>query len=253
MKGRRILITRAEGASSSFAGKLREKGAIPIEIPLIRILPAEEEKARVSLNRLEEYDWLLFTSANGVDSFFALMERLGIGSAKIRARVISIGPKTTKRLKAHGFPPEIEAKEYRQEGLTQDLRGNIHPGERLLFPRGDLAREAIVTALKAWGVDVTDPIVYVNRPNREGAEEIRSLLNQGGVDMITFTSPSAFQALYDVLAQHGEESLLRRVKIACIGPVTAERVSSLGFQADVTAKVYTVEGLIEAMDEEKLW
>lgn len=250
MSGRRILITREKESSASFAERLTALGYLPIEIPLIRIYPVKESAALQQVfTDIHGYDWLLFTSANGVKAFFYFLERFGIDMAKVRGKAISVGPKTSKALQERGYPPFIEAKEFRQEGLIEALKGKVNSGDSFLFLRGNLAREVIGNTLRDWGVRVDEAIVYENYPDEEGGEKIGRLIARGEIDLITFTSPSTFQALYDVLRKHGQEALLHQVKIASIGPVTSERIRALGYRVEIEAKVYTVEGLIAAIQE----
>ncbi|CCQ92247.1 Uroporphyrinogen III synthase HEM4 [[Clostridium] ultunense Esp] len=250
MKGLKLVITRSAEEAGSFSEKVRELGGIPIAIPMIRILPAQDEHAiRDALSRLEQFAWLLFTSANGVNYFFHFMDKFAIPHQAIRAAIVTVGPKTSKALAKRGFASVIEAREFRQEGIIEALEGKVKEGDFLLFPRGDLARDQAIRALREWGVHVEDPIVYRNLPNEEGAEELLSLLRRGEIDLITFTSPSTFKNLHAILANKGEEHLLHGTRFACIGPVTAEAVRSCGFPVEIVAEEYTVDGLILAIQK----
>lgn len=251
--GVRILITRAQAQSRSLAKKIRDLGGEPIYFPVIRIIPPRNpEPLDAALDRLSSFDWLAFTSVNGVKHFFRRMDERGLDTRPLRKiRIAAVGPKTAEALEERKLSPLIVPEENRAEALAAAMAPAVQPGEEILFPRGNLARNVLVEELEWIGCRVTDVIVYENRPRREGAGKIVRLLKAGRVDIVTFTSSSTVRNF--VIAVGSVEPdwkpLLEKVKVACIGPVTANTATEAGITVDAVAEPYTMEGLIRALVE----
>ncbi len=249
--GKRVLITRTRRQASTLARLLAEEGAVPIELPAIEIEPAADPAAvEAALDGLHVgvYSWIVFTSANAVELFFGLVGERGLDArAFAGAKAAAIGPATAEALAGRGIVADAVPEEYIAEGVVEALRPHLRPGDRVLLPRAEGARPELVEGLRALGGEVDEVILYRAAVPREAPAEALSLLRDGGVDVVTFTSSSTVRNLSALL--DGDVECLRRPLVACIGPITAETARELGLRLDVVASEHTVPGLVAALRE----
>ena len=237
--GRRIVVTRARHQAAALACGLRERGALAIELPTIEL---RDPKSFAPLDRavrvLESYDWLVFTSANAVEKFFARLEAAGRDARAIRGRVCAIGPATAEQLRGHGVRADRIAAEYRAEGVLDALGEEQIAGQRILIPRAAVARDLLSRELEASGARVDVVEAYRTVAAKTEPPFVHQLTEEGA-DLITFTSSSTVENC---------PAELRRIPAASIGPITTETARRLGFQVVVEAREYTVEGLLAALE-----
>ncbi|MEN9581337.1 MAG: hypothetical protein RJA70_4346 [Pseudomonadota bacterium] len=259
--GRRILVPRPAHQAKKTAEEVRERGAEPVVFPVIEIAsPPDLAPIESALRELQSYDWVLFTSANGVDHFFAQLSLAKLDARALgRCLVGVIGPRTGAALRKYGVHADLVAEEFIGEGLasavltaSQKLQ---RPAQRVLIPRALVARDELPTALRAAGMEVNVVPVYQTRPiGPARAEQLAELLVSGGVDAVMFTSSSTVTSTVAALTSANIPlSALSGVKIASIGPVTTETALQLGVRVDVTASEYTVEGLLDALEAAGNW
>ncbi len=246
--GRRILVPRPPHQASQTAQAIREMGAEPVLFPLITIeAPPSPERLQEAIERAHEYDWVLFTSANGVERFFEKAFASGKDARLLgAARVGVIGPKTGQALARYGLRPDLVAKEFVGEGLSRDLlaQGQVR---RVLIPRALVAREELPASLRRSGIEVEVVPAYETRAlSAAGRSALRELIEGGGVDTALFTSSSTVQAMVDALGDDAP-ALLRRLTVASIGPITSATLAQCGVSVDVSAAEYTVPGLLMAL------
>lgn len=251
--GKRILVTRARSQSSVLSEKIQELGGEALEFPVIRITPPkEQEKFDEALQLLPKYDWVVFTSANGVKHFFKRLNELKIDIRQMsKARIAAIGPKTAEVLTDKGLLVEVLPEEYKAEALVESLRPMVKPGEEILLPRADLARKVLPVELAKIGCHVTEVDAYDTRIETEDATEVVDLLEKGSIQVITFTSSSTVRNFVEAIhtVREDVQALLSQSQIVCIGPITAQTASQLGLQVDVVAESYTIDGLVEAIQQ----
>ena len=244
--GRRIVITRAAAETAAFATRLRQLGAEAIEFPTIETVPPDSYlQLDGAIGRIQTFDWIVFTSATGVEAF---IERLRILEADIRAaagaRIAAIGPATAARLRHYGLKVAAVPTEYRAEALIEALTERAIAGARILIPRAQIAREILPQLLHKKGAEeVLVAAAYKTvTPYGADAERMRKLIRAGAIDLVTFTSSSTvnnFQAMLGVQ--------INGLKAAAIGPITAETATMSGFDVVITPTAYTVDSLIDAM------
>ncbi|HEY8692610.1 MAG TPA: uroporphyrinogen-III C-methyltransferase [Chloroflexota bacterium] len=235
-----VLVTRPREQSASFAEGLREAGAQVYEVPLIE-LRAPEDWAAVdaAIQRLGDYDWVVFTSANGVRGFCERIKAQGRDArAFAGARVCAIGPETARALEAYGLRADVLPEEYVAEAVAEALAP--HQPRQVLIPRAKVARDVLPEMLRRAGAEVEVLEVYRTEAPSGAAERLHSALDR--VDVVTFTSSST---VTNFLGLAG--GLPAGVKVACIGPITAETARERGLQVDITAAGYTADGLKRAL------
>jgi uroporphyrinogen III methyltransferase / synthase len=248
--GKRLLIPRAEQQAAATAKAVRRWSAEPLVMPVIEIVdPPHPGALAECVAGLRRYQWVLFTSQNGVERFFAELSRQGLDArAFAAARVGAIGQKTEAALSRYAIRADLVAKEFIGEALARELveRHEGEPGE-VLLPRALVARDALPEALRANGFSVDVVPAYETRKVPEDQRELlRQAFAEGRVDAVLFTSSSTAENLVEALGRDAQE-LLGRIAVASIGPVTSATLERLGVRADVTASVYTVDGLLEAL------
>lgn len=254
LKGKKILLTRSREQASELSATIEALGGIAIHFPVIEIVAPEasETIAKIdhALRELDSYNWILFTSVNGVEYFLQHMLRLGLQMTEIHARIAAVGPKTAESLWKSGLVAKVPPSFYQAEGLFAAIQSEIHTGDRILIPTSNLARTYLQEELSHIGAQVTRIHVYENRLYKNGGSEVLKLLNDEEIDMITLTSSSTARNLFTVLQSLGAAdplALLRKTRVFCIGHKTAETVIELGINEPVIAQQATTEHLIAAM------
>lgn len=248
--GRTIVVTRAREQASGIVNELSQRGASCLAAPAIRIAPLEDYTAlKRAITQLEQYNWLIFTSVNGVEYFFKHLTEYNLDKdAFAQAKVAAIGVPTAQRLLGYGVKADIVPTEFRAEGIVTALRTKIGPETKTLIPRALQARDILPKQLQSLGASVDVVPVYQTVQGEADTEKLRTLLQAGTVDLITFTSSST---VIKLLEQLGDEAprLVAKANIACIGPITAVTCLDNGLRPVIIAKNFTMRGLVDAIVE----
>jgi uroporphyrinogen III methyltransferase/synthase len=251
LSSKTVLVTRSREQASHLVKMLNERGAKCIEAPVIKIVePSDNFRALdEAAANLEKYDWLIFTSVNGVDAFFARLYKSGKDARAVyKSKIAAIGVPTADRLKTYGIIADVIPVEFRAEGIIDVLTPLLKPGMNVLIPRALEAREILPQTLRKMGLNVDVAPAYETVAGDEGGNELKHSLKTGEIDIVTFTSSSTVTNLLNILGSEAQ-SLLAGVKIACIGPVTAETCLKGGLKIDIMADEYTISGLVEAIEK----
>jgi uroporphyrinogen III methyltransferase/synthase len=251
LRGRKIVITRAREQLDGFVSALRDLGATPIECPAICITPlTDPSELDAAIHRLDSYDWVIFTSVNGVHAFARRMvARDKDISALQNLKVGVIGPATRVAVEELGFSPSFMPDMYVAEAIIEQI-GNVQ-GERILLPRADIARETLAIGLRERGA-LVDEVAAYHTLHGETSTDLVVLLRSGEVDAITFTSSSTVRYTIQGLVSTGlseaeVRTLLERTAIVCIGPITAGTAQEYGLPVVAVAEEYTIDGLVAAL------
>ena len=247
--GKTVVITRARAQASDLVRKLSDLGAACLECPTIRVVPPEDwAPLDAAIDNLGTYDWLVFTSANGVSFFF---ERLYKKDKDVRAlkdvSTAVIGPVTAKRLLDFGLKSDIIPETYQAESIVEAFRQEPMNGKRVLLPRAKEARPVLPVELRKLGAVVDEIVAYQTEQARENVDVLIKHLEEGSIDLLTFTSSSTVRNFKALLPPERFESLIKGVTVASIGPITADTAKELGFKVDIMAQDYTIDGLCEAI------
>jgi len=247
LAGKRIAITRARAQSGALRDPLEALGAEVIDLPTIQICdPDSWEPLDRALGRLEEFDYLILTSVNGVHKLLHRLKASGRAAADLaRLRVGAIGPATAAELARAGVRVDFVPRVYRAEGLLESLEGRDLAGQRFLIPRARVARDLVPRVLAARGAHVEVVEAYYTGLPTLSAGELQRLLTPPP-DLVTFTSSSTASNFARLLELHPIFPA-GRVKAASIGAITSETARALGFEVVVEATEFTIPGLVAAI------
>jgi len=244
--GRTIVVTRARAAASQFATSLRRLGAEVVEFPTIETAPPKRYAVLDrSIRRIDSFDWIIFTSAMGVESF---IERLKSRGRDLRAlghaAIAAIGPATAARLADYALQVAAVPDEYRAEEIVSAIGIKQIRGKRFLIPRAEIAREALPQILRDKGAKevVIAPAYRTIKPKSAQIDRMRELIASGSIDLVTFTSSSTVTNFCELMDTSG-----KGMRAAAIGPITAASAEGQGFEVVVKPREYTIEALTEAI------
>jgi len=275
LKGVRVLVGRARHQAGALSGELRRRGAQVIEIPFIEIRkPRSFQPLDDALRNLPTYDWLILTSANGVEAMWKRMEKLHLLKGKDwagheftrtvkggkkgpalaaeggRLRIAAIGPATKKAIEQRGMEVDVVPKEYVAESVVRSLRRKVK-GKRVLLLRAKVARDVIPRELRKTGAHVNVVEAYETVVPRSSRTRLRAALKnpRRRPHIVTFTSSSTVKNFVQLLGQsrRARHSSLAGIRMASIGPVTSSTLRELGLPVDIEAQEFTIPGLIEGI------
>jgi uroporphyrinogen-III synthase len=248
LSGVRILVGRARHQAGALSGELRKLGATVLEIPFIEIRKPHSFKPLDSaLKNLAEYDWLILTSANGVEAMWERMARLRLRKNLKHPKIAAIGPATKKAIEQRGVKVDIVPKEYVAESVVRSLRRGVK-GKRVLLVRAKVARDVIPRELRRAGAQVHVVEAYETVVPQSSRKRLQSALKnpRRRPQVVTFTSSSTVRNFVALLSPR-QSAGLDGIRLASIGPVTSSTLRELSLRVDIEAKEFTIPGLVEAI------
>jgi uroporphyrinogen III methyltransferase/synthase len=246
---KRVVVTRARAQAGALAERIEELGGEVIEFPTIDIQPPEDFAAfDAAVAKIESYDWLFFTSVNSIEPFLARLRQVGKDKdALARLQIGAIGSETAKKLTSASMQCCLVPERFQAEGLLDAVNAESMRGKRILIPRAAEAREVLPETLRAWGASVDVVSAYRTVVPATAVAPLVNLLKQGKIDVITFTSSSTVKNFVQIFDGRRLGEISAGAAIACIGPITAQTVTELGGEVDITAREFTIAGLVDAM------
>src|SRR5437870_10641311 len=247
LSGKRIVVTRSRKQASALSGTLRALGAHVFELPTIRIEPPTDLREFAELVQdAHTYDWIVFTSANGVEAFFDIFFKLYDDAREIGGvRIAAIGPATAQRVKDFHLHVDLQPEEFIAEAVVCEFKkqGGIE-NLRILLVRAEKARDILPKELSAAGAIVDEGFAYRTVPETRDTSGARRQLAEDGADLITFTSSSTVENFLALGL-----SWPQGMRIASIGPITSKTVRDQGLKVDVEARRHDINGLVQAIRE----
>ena len=248
--GRNIVVTRDVPGNIDFADKIIRRGGNPKKFPIIKIRPLTQKNEFLrTLAKITEYDWIIFTSGNGVAVFFEALQSLNkdarvFGSTKIAA----IGGKTAAKLSEFGIKADFVPGVFTSKELGRQLIAHTNlKDKKVLLLRSKIASSELAELLQRAGAIVQDVAVYTAEQQKSENKWLIEEISEGRIDWLTFASPSSANAFFELIP--GDMVNSANLKIASIGPVTSERLRTLGLRVDITAAEHTLDGLIDAIEQ----
>jgi len=249
LSGKRIVITRARKQAETLARSIEELGGEVIEFPTIEISPPESfAEFDAAIDKLDTYQWVIFTSVNSVEPFLQRLSLRGKTTAALRAhRIGAIGAETAKRLEAVRIGASLVPERYQAEGILDAISPEEIGGKRVLIPRAAEAREVLPATLRKWGAVVDVIVAYRTELPCVDVGPLAALLAERKIDVITFTSSSTVRNFVRLFGGRKLGEVVHGSTIACIGPITAATIGELGGCADIVADHFTVLGMLRAI------
>jgi len=251
--GRRVLVTRPKEQARELVERLEAMGAEAIEAPMIRIVPPDDYgPLDEALARIDQFDWVIFTSANAVAAF---VERLLAGPQDLRAlkgvKICVVGPATGDRLAAYGLKVDLTPGEYRADAVVRALTEFTDVrGRKILLPHADIGREVLADELRRHGAEITEVVAYRTvgtDADREGEPDVYRMLLERRIDVVTFTSASAVRHFVRIVGAEPAADLLATTAVAAIGPVTADAAALHNIRPTIVPQDYTIPALVDAI------
>ncbi len=243
LRQKRILITRGEREAGAFADQVTYHGGQAIVTPLIKITCTSKLSQRERVKLTYHYEWIMFTSANGVNCFFNQMD---LAEKQIKqARFAVVGPKTNQALQAFGYEADYIPHVYNAKTMAQDFLKKYRPNGPVLLVQGQLSGTDLEAAFKRDQIQYESLTVYETRTNAEAKEELLHIINTNNYDFITFMSPSSVDAFIELTGESGSKAST----IVCVGTTTASRALEQGFTHILVPDTFTIEGMMKKIDE----
>jgi len=247
LSGKRIVVTRTRKQASALSNKLRALGAHVVELPTIRIEPPGDLRGFAELVQdAHVYDWIVFTSANGVEAFFDVFFKLYDDAREIGgARIAAIGPATAQRVKDFHLHVDLQPEEFVAEAVVKEFQrqGGIE-NLRILLVRGENARDVLPKELSGLGAIVDKAFAYRTVPETRDPTGARRQLTKEGADLITFTSSSTVENFLALGLPWP-----KGMQVASIGPITSKTARDHGLNIDIEARRHDIDGLVEAIGD----
>ncbi|RQD56290.1 MAG: uroporphyrinogen-III C-methyltransferase [Desulfonatronovibrio sp. MSAO_Bac4] len=248
--GKGVVVTRAREQASGLLQDLTHLGACCFEFPTIEIKPVDNyEPLQQSIKNLDNYDWIIFTSVNGVRFFWQELRRMGLDARVLgKNKIAAIGPATARELEERGIYSDFVPEKYVAESVVDGLLNLGVKDKKVLIPRARVAREVLPRELERAGADVEIVPVYETVLAQEDGTEVLSGLESSEVHYITFTSSSTVENFFSLISPEVLKPYLSKgLKLVCIGPVTGDTLKGFGFKADIMPDDYTIPGVVQAL------
>ena len=245
--GKRIVVTRTRKQASVLSNKLRALGAHVIELPTIRLeAPSNLREFAELVQDAHGYDWIVFTSVNGVEAFFDIFFKLYDDAREIGGvRIAAIGPATAQRVKDFHLHVDLQPEEFVAEAVVREFKkqGSME-NERILVVHAEKARDVLPKELSVAGAIVDEAFAYRTVPEARDTSGARRQLAEHGADLITFTSSSTVENFLALGLPWP-----KGMRIASIGPITSKTVRDQGLNVDIEARRHDIDGLVQAVRE----
>jgi len=249
--GKGVVITRSREQASDLVRILSDMGACTWEFPTIDVAPlADTTPVREAVDKLDCFDWLVFTSVNGVKYFWHELSAMGKDARALgKLMVAAIGPATAQALAERGIKADFVPDKYIAESVVEGLLALQIGGKKVLIPRALKAREVLPDELARAGALVEVLPVYETKLAEQDPDEVVAAIEEGEIHYLTFTSSSTVDNFFQMVPAERLKPLRDKVKIACIGPITAATLKKHGFEPDVQPESYTIPALAKALVE----
>lgn len=249
LKRRRILVTRNEPKATAFAEKIEQRNGIALVAPLIEIVSTVKQEQVAIIRNIQRYEWIVFTSANGVDFF---MERLlsEVGNTQLKnCRIAAVGSKTNQALQNWKLEADFIPSIYNADTMAEEFLIHMEPQGPILLVQGERSRTILNDAFKKQLIPTDSIQIYTTITHQAAQGKLQELLLSEKIDYITFASPSTVDAFINLTE---DSSLYKSRKVVCIGTTTEERAQTVGFSNTITPKTFTIEGMLAAIHEDIL-
>ncbi|MGM0853329.1 MAG: uroporphyrinogen-III synthase [Bacillota bacterium] len=245
----KVLITRGSEGSSETATLIEDVGGVPIVVPLLHFQPHEDEWETNLHTTIHTYEWIIFTSKNGVRFFLQALQRLQISISSFPGKFAAVGSKTEHYCRKYGIPVSFVPEHFTGDDFADEFISKVKPSGDVLIPKGNLARNVIASALASAGVSCQEWIVYETVLPQGSIGHLKDIIEEEKPDIITFTSSSTVHHFMKVVEQYSLHDKIQDLPIACIGPITKNTAEQYGLHVKICPSIYTVNEMVKEMKE----
>ncbi len=247
--GKRIIVTRARSQASELAVILESLGANTMMLPTIKIIkPEDTAPLDNAIKNLKDYHWIIFTSVNGVESFFENLFQSGQDSRNLsNNKICVIGPATAERLNSFGLKADMQPDEFIAEAIVEIFQKMDISGMKILLPRADIARADLCSGLEKCGAQVDEVIAYQTCMDDDQDEKVIEEIRSGCFDLITFTSSSTVKNFIQLIGRKDLKQVFSSSIIASFGTITKKIAGSDDVKVHIQPEKYTIFDLVQSI------
>lgn len=251
LKNKKILVTRTQEQAGDFSRLLKERGAEPVEFPVIAIEPPESfSDFDYAIKDVRNFDWIIFTSVNAVKAVEKRLKDTGKDFKVFRkSKICAVGVATAGYLEAEGASVDLVPEKFVAESVAEGLIGQGIDGKKILYPKAEKTRDVLKEKLLEAGAEVVEAVVYRTVPAKKIPRKVLNLIKNGEIDVITFTSSSCVVNFMNIIRNNKITIDSEHPVVACIGPVTAQTAEESGLKVSVQPEEHTVPGLVCALSD----
>ncbi|CAM3935525.1 uroporphyrinogen-III synthase [Lederbergia lenta] len=245
LAGRHVLITRGSNQGEKFCMDVASAGGIPYMVPLIDFRAHEDINAPNFINQIAQYDWIIFTSKNGVDYFFQHINGHIDPSILRRSHIqfAVVGEKTREALDRYNIPSRFMPNVYTAEDFSREYFEQELTAKKVLIPKGNLASKTIAEGFRSHNIVADEWIVYDTYYPTKNTDKLVRLLSEDRLDVVAFTSPSTFNHFNKIIEEYHIDFRTKKLKIASIGTVTKRTVEQAGFEVSICPDTFTIDSM----------
>ena len=240
LEGRKILVTREASQAKQFSDLITNSGGVPVEVPLLTIRCIDQTNNDLDVN---QFNWIFFTSAHGVNCFFKQFMKEDFKNIKFA----TVGHKTEKALKSFGYKAEFIPSTYNAEIMAKEFFEIYPDANYILLVRGNISRKLLVKELTERNLAFDTCVVYETAYFLEMKDQLIRVIEEENIDLITFTSPSTVKAFMEIMGQQPDINKILHVPCVCIGTTTEQAAKKFGFTTTIVPDTFTIENMVESM------
>jgi uroporphyrinogen-III synthase len=245
LSGRDILVTREEKAAEQMAEKIRQYGGTPHIVPLIAFRANNDRNEHTYIEKLTSYEWIFFTSKNGVTFFFEKLKEKNISIHCCNLKFAAVGKKTCQTLEGYGVKADFVPQTYTGADFAEEFADVMTNVRRVLISKGNLAKDTISSLFKDKNICCDEWVTYETYFPQDSSDRLAAFLTERESAILTFTSPSTVKRFMNIITGKGLLKKVENLTIACIGPVTMKAAEQLGLTVKVVPERFTVDDMID--------
>ncbi|MED3653438.1 uroporphyrinogen-III synthase [Heyndrickxia sporothermodurans] len=247
--GKHVLVTRGGEKGKKLAGEIINLGGVSYVTPLIDFQENDDSKAQTYVEKLHEYEWIIFTSQNGVDYFFNELKKLKAICKfdSLTNRIAAVGSKTKEAIEKYNIEVEFFPKQFSATDFIAEFIKEKEVAGPVLLPKGNLASKTIAKGLEEKRIHVDEWIVYQTFLPPESIDKLVTIVNENELDYAMFTSPSSFHHFMNIVKDYSLQNKIQKIEFVTIGDVTKKAVEEYGYKVVASPAIYTIDCMLESL------
>ena len=240
----KVLITRGSEGAREMSSLVESYGGVPVVVPLLRFQSYKDSQESTILSSIHNFEWIIFTSKNGVKYFLEALERVQVDVDSFSSKFAAVGSKTEQYCEKHGIPVSFVPDHFTANDFVPQFISKEKPSGAILIPKGNLARDIISTELSIAGVQCQEWIVYETVLPKDSMKKLKRIIEENLVDVLTFTSSSTVHHFMEIIHYYSLKDKIETIPIGCIGPITKNTIEEYGLHVKICPNIYTVNEMV---------